>query len=531
MRPFDTLFVNGNILTITGGRARAVGVLDGKVAAVGGESELRANCTLETEMIDLEGRTMLPGFEDAHAHIWKLGQLLTTAVDLRGVASIEQIGTKLKQRDGLLPTAAWLQGRGFNEVSLSEGRLPRRADLDRFVAERPILLTRTCGHIIVVNSAALRLAGVGRDTIAPDGGIIEKDANGEPNGVLHETAVGLIQRVLPAPTGQDYRSMIEAGLKRQLSFGITSSSDCGVLPGLLETYLEMDREAALPARMTVMPLGKPDSGESAAKFGRYRSPMLNVTTVKFLADGGLSGGTAALSTPYRNSSSCGVTRFKTGELQALFAEYRRGGWSIATHAIGDAAIEQVLSLYEQFPQEADRAPNRIEHLGLARRDQLQRMARIGAIAVTQPIFLDELGANFKAYVPETLAQRVYPIRDMLDAGLTVAFSSDAPVVRDDSPLKGIAAAISRRTAEGECILPEQAVSVEEALHAYTAGAAAAADEALTRGSIEPGRWADFAVLSADPTAAAPEAVSQIRVERTYLAGKQVYQRVNNSREG
>lgn len=529
MPVFDTLFLNGKILTMSGdGRAQAVGVAGGKVAAVGEEREIRAGHAAATKVVDLEGKTMLPGFEDAHAHIWKLGQLLTTALDLRGVTSIAVIGAQLRQRDALLPAAAWLQGRGFNEISLAEGRLPRREDLDRFVPERPVLLTRTCGHIFIVNSAALRLAGVGRETRAPEGGVIERDASGDPTGVLHETAVGLINRVLPSPTHQDYRAMICAALGRQLSFGITASADCGVLPELLKTYLEMDAEGALPARMTVMPLGKPDGATaSVAKLGRYRSPMLNVDTVKFLADGGLSGGTAALSMPYRNSTQYGVTRFGTDELRALYAEYQSQGWRIATHAIGDAAIEQVLSLYEQLPHGFGQARHRIEHLGLASRGQLARMAKIDAVAVTQPIFLDELGANFKTYVPDALESRVYPIRDMLAAGLTVAFSSDAPVVRDDSPLRGVEAAVLRRTVAGECLLPEQAITVEQALYAYTAGAAEASGEALTRGSIQPGRWADFAVLSADPAAVAPESIAQIRVEQTYLAGRLVYARTNH----
>ena len=528
MPPFDTIFVNGNILTMKDGRrVRAAAVQEGKVVAVGDESELKSGCSATTVKVNLDGRTMLPGFEDAHAHIWKLGQLLTTSIDLRGAVSIEQIGTRMKDRDGVLPASSWLQGRGLNELSLAEGRLPHRADLDRFVPNRPVLLTRTCGHIFLANSAALRLAGIDRNTVTPTGGLIEHDADGEPNGVLHETAVGLINRVLPPPTRLEYRAMITAALRRQLSFGITSSSDCGVLAGLLETYLEMDAEGLLPARMTVMPLGKPDGAETTVtKFQRYHSSMLNVDTVKFLADGGLSGGTAALSTPYRDSTSYGVTRFDSDELFAMFAECHNLGWRICTHAIGDAAIEQVLSLYERLPRCARQGRNRIEHLGLASQEQLKRMAANGAIAVTQPIFLDELGANFKAYVPDSLAAQVYPIRDMLAAGLTVAFSSDAPVVLNDAPLKGVEAAVLRRTAEGKSILPEQAVSVEEALFAYTTAAAEAAGEEHSRGSIQPGHWADFAVLSDDPTVVAAENISKILVEQTYLAGKLVYERLS-----
>lgn len=520
----EVLFLNGNILTMDGHRrVSAVAIASGKVLATGDAGELKAACGPAVKIIDLRGRTMLPGFEDAHAHIWKLGSLLTTTLDLRGIASIEEIGAQITARSAALPADAWLQGRGFNELSLAEGRLPQRQDLDRFAPERPILLTRTCGHIFIASTAALRLAGITRHTAAPMGGIIELGADGEPNGVLHETAVGLINRVMPAPGKQEYRAMITAALQRQLSFGITASSDCGVLPALMETYLEMDAEGALPARMTVMPLGKPDGAAAqASRVGRYRSPMLNIDTVKFLADGGLSGGTAALSVPYRNSASCGVTRFDGEELFGLFADYHNLGWRLCTHAIGDAAIEQVLSLYERLPRFPFQGRHRIEHLGLATTQQLQRMAANGAIAVTQPIFLDELGANFKAYVPDALAAQVYPFRSMLDAGLTVAFSSDAPVVRNDAPLKGVEAAVLRRTAEGECILPEQAIRVEEALHAYTAGAAEAVGEALTRGSIQPGRWADFVVLAQDPGAVSAASIGQIRVEETYLRGELVY---------
>jgi len=318
--------------------------------------------------------------------------------------------------------------------------------------------------------------------------------------------------------------MISAALKRQLSFGITSSSDCGVVQGLLETYLEMDAESALPARMNVMPLGKPDgAATSAAKFGCYRSPMLTVGTVKFLADGGLSGGTAALTVPYKNNSnSCGVTRFHSDELFALFAEYHNAGWRICTHAIGDAAIEQVVSLYERLPRFPYQGRHRIEHVGLPSKSHLQRMAKNGAIVATQPIFFDELGDNFDAYLPESLETRVYPIREMLDAGLTVAFSSDAPVVRNDAPLKGVECAVLRKTAGGKTILADQVVTAEEALYAYTVGSAEAAGEELTRGSIQPGRWADFVVLSDDPTRVAPTEISKITVEETWLAGKQVY---------
>jgi predicted amidohydrolase YtcJ len=526
MERVDQLFLNGNILTMCQPRhVDAVATAAGKIVAVGAEDQLRALAGASAEVIDLEGRTLVPGFEDSHAHIWKVGQLLTTALDLRRSTSIEEIGTLLKQRSAILPKGAWLLGRGFNEISLAEGRKPTHHDLDRFVSDRPILLTRTCGHIFVANSLALKLARIDTATTQPEGGIIERDPDGTPSGLLHETAVGIVNRVIPPPTRADYRAMIDAALKHQLSLGITSSSDCGVLPGLLEAYLEMDADETLPVRMLVMPLGRPDgSSGPLALPPKHHSDKLRVDTVKFLADGGLSGGTAALSVSYRNSDFTGVTRFQTEELRALFVDANRQGWRISTHAIGDVAIEQVLGLYEQLEVSPCGFAHRIEHVGLPSNSQLKRMSKANILAVTQPIFLDELGANFLDFVPDSLSQRIYPIREMLDADLKVGFSSDAPVVSDDSPLTGMRAAVLRRTREGKTLLPEQATSIEEALYAYTTGSAFASGEEQTRGSIQPGRWADFAVLSADPTAVAPETIREISVEKTYLAGELVYSR-------
>jgi len=526
MSLFDRVFVNGNILTMhRGQRVSEVAVAGGKVVAVGRRGELSSQADASAGIVDLQGQTLVPGFEDAHAHVWKMGQLLTTSLDLRRSASIEAIGDLIRQRDAILSQGAWLLGRGFNEIALAERRRPTRHDLDRFSADRPVVLTRTCGHIFVANSLALKIAGIDRTTISPDGGIVERGEDGEPNGLLHETAMGLIHRVLPPPSRADLKAMIYAALQHQLALGITSSSDCGVLPDLLETYLEMDRDGALPARMVVMPLGRPDGASGPMQLPQqHRSSMLRVDTVKFLADGGLSGATAALSVPYRHGNSSGVVRFRSEDLLALFADAQRAGWRIATHAIGDAAIEQVLGLYESLEPHPSRPLHRIEHLGLPSVSQLQRMARAGVVAVTQPIFLNELGANFIDVVPESLCPRIYPVRDLLQVGLTVAFSSDAPVVECDCPLAGIHAAVTRRTREGTTILPDQAITAEQGLYAYTHAAAVAAGEEQSRGSIQEGRWADFAVLSADPTAVEPEAITGIHVQRTYLAGELVYER-------
>jgi predicted amidohydrolase YtcJ len=295
--------------------------------------------------------------------------------------------------------------------------------------------------------------------------------------------------------------MIRAALEHQLSLGITSTSDCGVSPELLDVYLDLDRKGALPARVSVMPLRRVDGRKDTVPLPeQYVSDMLRVDTVKFLADGGLSGATAALSVPYRHANTKGTLRFEPEDLRRLCQESHDRGWRIATHAIGDVAI------------------------GLPDAAQLQRAAKLGVISVPQAIFIHALGANFIEMIPDSLFARTYPIRSMLDAGLTVALSSDAPVVEDDNPLMGMYAAITRRTNDGRAILPEQGITAQEALYGYTMGGAISSGDTGTRGSISPGKWADVAVLSADPLLAEPEALSEIHVDVTFLAGDRVYER-------
>jgi hypothetical protein len=215
--------------------------------------------------------------------------------------------------------------------------------------------------------------------------------------------------------------------------------------------------------------------------------MLRVDTAKFLADGGLSGATAALSVNYRHAPHKGVLRFERGELAALCQETHDAGWRIATHAIGDVAIDQMLDIYESLGPHPRGFAHRIEHFGLPDANQLARASRLRVIAAPQTIFIHSLGRNFRRYLPDAFLARTYPIRAMLDAGVRVALSSDAPVVDDDNPLVGMTAAVTRRDDEGEAIAPEQAITAAEALHAYTMGGAVASGDEANRGSIEAGK--------------------------------------------
>ena len=520
----DLILHRGVVLTqsVALPRAEAIAVTKGRIVAVGTDAEIASLAGVKTERVDLGGATVVPGLIDAHAHIWKIGHLLTTMVDLRRVRSLAELEAKLRIAAAKLPPETWLLGRGYNEANLTEGRAPDRAMLDRAVPDRPVVLTRTCGHINALNGVALARCGITRSTPAPSGGVIARDASGEPTGLLHETALGLVNAHLPPPSRDDYTAMISAAMKHQLSRGITSTSDAGVTPALLDVYRRMDARRTLPSRVNVMALRKVDGVGTVPLGPKSESDRLRIDTVKFLADGGLSGLTAALSVPYQNTDSTGVLRFSDEELLALAHEAQDAGWRIATHAIGDVAIGQVLRVYRALGRGPRR--HRIEHLGLPSAAQLRCASELGVIAVPQSVFLHELGRNFRGSLPDDLLPRTYPIRDMLSAGLTVALSSDAPVVEDDSVFRGIQSAVDRLDDSGVAIAAEQGISAAEALFAYTMGGAVASGDESNRGSIETGKWADLAVLSGDPLTTDTAALAQIQVTQTWLGGRLVFER-------
>lgn len=519
----DTILHNGVLWTGVGGRpgATALAVSGGRIVAVGDSPEVLALRGSGTQVVDLAGQTLIPGFVDAHAHIWKIGHLLTTLLDVRGASSLDDLAVRLRDQASRLLPGAWLQGRGYNEARFPDGRPPTRVDLDTVVADRPVVLMRTCAHIVVCNSVALERAGITRDTATPPGGEIDRGPNGEPTGVLRETAMGLVLRHVPPPSAADYEAMITAAMRHQLSLGITSTNDAGVTPAVLDTYRRLDENGALASRINVMALRLVD-GEGVVPLpaARHVSDRLRIDTVKFFADGGLSGATAALSAPYRHTDTRGVLRFSYEELLALARAAHDAGWRIAIHAIGDVAIDQVLRVYEALGPGPLR--HRIEHFGLPSPEHVARAARHGVIAVPQTVFVHALGRNFRQYLPEALLARAYPVRTMLDAGVTVALSSDAPVVADDSPLLGIQAAMLRRDEDGHEIAPGQAISLNEALDAYTRGGAVASGEEANRGRLHEGLWADMAVLSGNLSETPPEALALLRVTQTWVGGRQVY---------
>lgn len=463
-------------------------IADGKIVAAGRLADVENLATSNTKRINLEGRTLLPGFNDAHVHVWKVGQLRTTMLDLRGVGSLEEVYRRVEERAKTLKPGEWLWGRGWNEAMLTEKAMPAKAVLDRVSPHNPVLLTRTCAHIHAVNSQAMQLSGITPQTHVP-GGEIDYE-----QGILYETAYGLAFKAMGEPTQAQYELWVKAGLEYLRSLGVTSATDPAVDPPLYAAYRALDERGELPIRVNLLYIRRPDGGtETFPLPEKHVSERLRCDSIKFFADGGLSGATAAISQPYKTIEppSYGILRFEAGELYELALEAHQAGFRIGTHAIGDQALNQILGVYERLYQDSPGPRHRIEHFGLAGPEHLAKARELGIIAVPQPVFLNELRANYERYVPDDWFCRTFNLRAMFEAGLTVAFSSDGPVVRQVAPLTGIRAAVCEPLCAGN------EVSLEQALWAYTMGGAIAQGDQGNRGSLEPGRWADLVILDGD----------------------------------
>lgn len=496
----DVLFTNANIWVGKNHLAHSMALKDGKILAL--DQHMKA-----VQTINLGGTAVFPGWNDAHVHVWKVGHLRTTMLDLREATTLEEVYALVQARARTLEAGQWLLGRGWNEAKL--GGSPTKQALDAVAPHNSVVLTRTCAHIHAANSRALDLAGVDATTLAPMGGEIHFE-----QGMLFETAHGLILKAMPPFTVQDYKLFVRAGLEWLHQHGITSCTDPAVDPVLLQAYRELEREGDLPIRVNILFIRRPDGGSQTYPLPKkFVSSFLRVDSVKFFADGGLSGATAAVSQPYRNTDfpSHGVLRFETEELFELALEAHINGFRIGTHAIGDRALDQILGVYERLVYSTGihrPTRHRIEHFGLANAAHRQKARELGVIVVPQPIFLHELSGNFERYIPEDFKPDCYNLRAMLESGLTTVFSSDAPVVREVNPLVGIHAAINEPFVAGN------EVTLFEGIEAFTLAGAIASGDEDNRGTLTVGKWADFNVYN---NTNAP--VLEWQLQQTFVGGK------------
>lgn len=525
----DLLLLNGNVRTFDAAhsRAEAVAVRAGRIVAVGSTVDLEGLRARATRVVDLEGKCLLPGFIDAHQHQLYAGQsLLQVDLGPTAVSGIEQMIAILRTRAERTPPGQWIEGRGYHDARLAENRNPTAADLDLAVPNHPLYLVRVCGHIMALNSLALELAGITRETPDPSGGTIDRDPEtGEPTGILRETAMSLLRRVLPPPTDAMLRQAILDGAARNLRLGITSVWEPSIEPDHLRIYKEMDAAGDLPIRVTMAHKKVLRSGQEVDLPERFTSDRLSLVAVKLFQDGGFGGATAALSEPYTNApETTGQLVWSQLELNERARQIHEAGLRISIHAIGDAAIASAMDAIEYAaPDPVERAArrHRIEHCGLPLPPQPTRLAELEIVPVIQPHFLWYDGDVYMQRVGPERSRWLYPTQTLIDHGLAVAGSSDGPVVPNVSPLLGAFAAVTRRSRSGPIVTAEEGVSLQDALDLFTQRAAYACGEEEHKGSIEPDKVADFTLLAEDPFNVPIDHLPDVQVEATYVGGELV----------
>jgi predicted amidohydrolase YtcJ len=501
---------------------------EGRVVRTGEAATLR-RAYPDARIIDGGGSTLLPGLIDAHGHIIDLG-FQYVRIQLVGATSLTEAQERIRHYASEHPQLSWLRGGGWNQVIWKLGRFPLASELDAVVSDRPVVLERVDGHALWLNSAALRAAGITRDTADPVGGRIERDADGIPSGVLVDKAMDLMDPVLPRPDAAESMAALKTALAHLNSVGLTSAGDAGVPAETIRLYRQLADEGELPVRMYAMIMDVGDDFRALSKDGPligYGQDRLTVRAVKLFADGALGSRGAALLAPYSDKpDQHGLLFMSDAEMERRIQTGLGAGYQVNVHAIGDAANRQVLDGFETAYKAVGgrELRNRIEHAQVVAPADIPRFKQLNLIASMQPthatsdknMALDRLG-------PERL-KGAYAWRTFLDQGTRIAGGSDFPV-ESDNPFFGLHAAITRADHEGQ---PpggwhhEQAMTPIEAFRAFTLDAAYAEHWETRIGSLEPGKWADFILIDRDLFKIPPGDIWKIKVRQTWVAGEKVY---------
>ena len=526
----DLVVVNAHVITVSNSnpRAEAFAVHGGKFLLVGAKGDVQALMGRDTVLLDLAGHTVVPGFNDAHAHPSPVfpeeSPFATADVGPESAPTIDDLVERLRRKAEHTSPGRPVTGRGYQETKL--GRHPTRHDLDRASTQHPIYVTHSSGHLTAVNSKALELAAVTKLTPDPDGGSFDREADGTPSGICRERAASQVRRAAPEGS-RPSRAEAVAGLvrcfERMTARGVTSVGDAGISPDKLALYREA-RAAGLAVRVYAM-LREPHLDEltrirATAGLG---DDNLRLGAVKLFHGNSLSGRTCWLSEPYVDKAGgYGIPPARSQkELDALILAIHKAGFQAAVHSNGDREIDMVLTAFEhaqtRFPR--TNARHRIEHASVALPPLLERAKRLGVVLALHS-YIYEHGDKMEPYGAYRWGL-MHPNRSALDMGIPVAGTSDYPVSAAD-PLLRIQDLATRRSAEGRVYGPQQIITPEEAIAIWTLGSAYATFEETLKGSIEPGKLADFVVLAADPTRVAPQDIRKIRVERTYIGGKCVF---------
>ena len=528
----DTIIVNAVVHTMDKSQpaAEAVAIYANRIVAAGSTKDIKKLAGPNTRTIDAKKRLLLPGFNDAHTHFMSGGFQLSS-VDLRDADSPQEFAARIKAFAEKLPKGRWITGGDWDHERWSDAKLPTRDLIDSVTPDTPVFVSRLDGHMALANSLALRLAGVTRQTLDPPGGVIVRDKSGEPTGVLKDAAQSFVWKVIPPARFEEKLAAARAASDYAAKLGVTSIQDVSAGTDVSVYQALLDRGELKTRIYAIAPLPQ---WEHLARIGvraHFGSEMLRVGGLKGFSDGSLGSTTALFYEPYRDDPStsgiAGDEMYPEGAMLNRVREADRAGLQIMIHAIGDRANDLILNMYEQVERENGKRDRRfrIEHAQHLRGQDIPRFARTHVIASMQPYHAIDDGRWAEKRIGKDRAKTTYAFRSLLDAGATLAFGTDwtvAPL----NPLLTIYAAVTRRTIDGKNSkgwVPEQKISVEETVRAYTAGSAYAEFQEHVKGTIAPGKLADLVLLSRDIFKIDAKEIENVKVVLTMVDGRVVYE--------
>ena len=537
----DTVYLNGIVVTMNGDQtAEAVAVRGEEIVAVGTSDEVQALAGADTRVVELDGKTMLPGFYAAHDHFPGSGRVAVSSVDLNSppigtIETMDELVAALSERAAGTPAGEWIQGRGYDDTLLAELRHPTRSDLDRVSTEHPIYISHTSGHLGVANSLALELAGITRSTPDPPGGVIQRDPEtGEPNGVFEESG-GMVSRLIPPPTNEQQLEAFRWAVQDYVDNGVTTAVLAGGGRGSLINLRQAKDEGILAFRIiTMMSRGNPEeisAAESGGLGSHFGDTRLKVGAIKIVQDGSNQGYTGYFTEPYHtpfkgDAEYRGYPRRSREDLTSMVKQLHRSGYQIAIHANGDAAIDDVIHAYREAQRDYPRpdARHRIEHCQMVRKDQLDAIAELG---VTPSFFVGHVfywgDRHRDIFMGPERAAGISALRSAIDRGIRFTVHDDTPVT-PVNPLQLVWVSVNRLTKSEQVLGPDERVTPIEALRAVTIDAAWQNFEEEIKGSIEAGKLADLVILSDNPVTVDPETIRDIQVLETIVGGQTVFTR-------
>jgi predicted amidohydrolase YtcJ len=539
----DVIFVDADVYTgastigLTGGptagisgafsgkRAQALAVVGDMIVAVGSVEDIEKLRGPRTQVVDLGGHFVMPGFNDAHAHLAS-GGFEKLGVNLVGAKSLEEMKQRIAARAHAAGAGEWLVGGGWDHTLWSEQRLPSRQDLDSVTGDHPAIFNRVDGHIAAANSAALKAAGLNPQTPDPHGGKLDRDEKGELTGILRETAKDKVFAKIPKPTPAQRRRAIELALEDAAQWGVTSAQDNSEWEDFL-TYEQLEKEDKLTLRISEW-LPFDASLEELERRRNYHSasdPMLHTGMLKGFMDGSLGSRTAAMLAPYADDlKNSGIPRYEQDPLNQKTAERAKAGFQIGFHAIGDRGARMALDAFAVGEKESKKRDFRfrVEHAQVVAPEDFKKFKDLGVIASMQPNHLLTDMNWAEPHIGVDRGRHSYAWREFLDDGVPLAFGTDYPV-EPITPFRGLYAAVTRKNEAGtKDYFPKQKITITQAIAAYTTGSAYAEFAEQKKGLLQPGMLADFVVLDRDITKVEPPELLKTRVLRTVVGGKSVY---------